>query len=468
MSNISVGSATGADEAVAALRADGSSDAAIKAFVRLYGELAAGATGLVAESDIDPVVDLPYGVDVHADPESRRAALAATAVVRLNGGLGTSMGMERAKSLLAARSSATFLDVIAQQILALRRRWEVPLPLILLDSFATQADSLAALAAYVDLPVEGLPLDVLQSREPKLDARDLRPVVWPRAPHLQWCPPGHGDLYPSLVASGVVDRLRERGMRYVFVANADNLGATPDPHLAAWFAASGAGYAAEVTPRTAMDRKGGHLARRRRDGQLILRDTAQCPAADMGAFTDARRHPFAHCNNVWIDLDVFAEVWDRHEGVLPLPLIRNTKTVDPRDPTSPSVVQIESAVGAAVEVFPDATAIVVPRSRFVPVKSCADLVVLRSDVYVDAEDASLQVSEPLRGLPQVDLDPRYYGRIDWLEARFPAGPPSLRQCDALTVVGDWTFGAGVRCVGRVHLDDPGEARCIPDGTVLTG
>ena len=97
-----------------------------------------------------------------------------------------------------------------------------------MNSFRTRDDTLAALARYDDLAVDGLDLDFLQSQEPKLRADDLTPVEWPADPSLEWCPPGHGDLYTSLVTSGVLDRLLELGYRYASVSNSDNLGAAPE------------------------------------------------------------------------------------------------------------------------------------------------------------------------------------------------------------------------------------------------
>ncbi|GMA20435.1 hypothetical protein GCM10025862_24560 [Arsenicicoccus piscis] len=255
----------------------GVSGAAIEAFAHYYGELEQGATGLVPEAEIDPVTDLPVYEDIAVTPDQAREALGQTVFVKLNGGLGTSMGMSRAKSLLPVRDGLSFLDITVRQVLAARAEHDVRLPLLLMDSFNTQQDTLAALAAYPELPVDGLPLDFLQSQEPKLLASDLTPVSWPADPRLEWCPPGHGDIYPSLLGSGVLDLIVEQGYRYLAVSNGDNLGAAPDARIVGWFASTGAPYAAEVTPRTPMDRKGGHLAHRKSDGRLILRETAQTP-----------------------------------------------------------------------------------------------------------------------------------------------------------------------------------------------
>lgn len=436
---------------------------AIEVFSHYYRQLEEGATGLIPESSIEPLLDVSQLADVEISDADAAAALDKTVVIKLNGGLGTSMGMDRAKSLLPVRDGKTFLDLIVQQVRSAREATGARLPLLFMNSFRTQSDTLAALEPYPDLPVEGLPLDFLQSKEPKLLASDLTPAEWPADPELEWCPPGHGDLYPSLLASGVLDALLEHGFRYASVSNSDNLGAGPNGTIAGWFAASGAPYAAEVCTRTANDRKGGHLAIRRSDGQLILRDTAQTPAEDMHHFTDEHTHPYFHTNNLWFDLQVLADVLRERNGVLGLPLIKNVKTVDPSDSSSPEVIQIETAMGTAVEVFPGATAIAVGRERFLPVKTTNELLLLRSDVYDLGEDGRLVQAADI---PAVDLDSRFFKRIGDFEARFADGVPSLREATSFSVAGDWTFGTGVRAVGEVALDETGTPDRVADGTVL--
>ncbi len=437
--------------------------AAIDVFSSYYTQLEEGATGLISEDSIAPLTEVDQLADTQVDEDAAREALARTVVIKLNGGLGTSMGMDKAKSLLPVRDGKTFLDLIVDQVRGARERYQVPLPLLLMNSFRTVDDTRAALAAHPDLAVDDLPLDFLQNLEPKLRANDLTPVEWPADPSLEWCPPGHGDVYTALGASGVLTALLERGYRYASVSNSDNLGAAPDATIAGWFAASGAPYAAELCRRTAADRKGGHLAVRRSDGQLILRDTAQTAPEEMDFFTDEHRHPYFHTNNLWWDLERLAATLAERDSVLGLPLIRNTKNVDPADPSSPEVIQVESAMGAAIEVFPGATAIAVGRERFLPVKTTNDLLLLRSDVYEVGEQGRL--SRVVEKAPLVDLDTSHYKRIRDFEARFPQGAPSLREATSLTVRGEWTFGADVVLRGEVSLADEGP-RTVPDGTVL--
>src|SRR3954468_13120247 len=358
---------------------------AIDVFTHYYKLVESGETGMIPESSIEPV-DIPALADVDLPDPVPTDGLAGTVVIKLNGGLGTSMGLDKAKSLLEVRDGLCFLDIIARQVLWAREQYDVPLPLIFMDSFHTSEDTLSALSRY-DLAVQGpdgaepLPLDFLQNKEPKLRADDLTPVRWEEEPDLEWCPPGHGDLYTALRGTGLLDRLIEQGYRRVFVSNSDNLGATPDPRVAEWFARSGAPFAIESVRRTPSDRKGGHFARRTSDGRIVLRETAQTLDEDKEALADLDRHRFASTNNIWIDLAALRSTLRAQEGRLGLPFIRNVKTVDPSDSTTPEVIQIETAMGAAIEVFDGAALIEVSRQRFLPVKTTNDLLVLRSDCY---------------------------------------------------------------------------------------
>lgn len=120
----------------------------------------------------------------------------------------------------------------------------------------------------------------------------------------------------------------------------------------------------ECCRRTEADKKGGHLALRKGDSQLILRESAQCAKEDEPAFQDISRHQFFNTNNLWVRLDLLFDLMKKSGGFVPLPTILNGKTVDPQQDTSTPVWQLETAMGAAIECFPGAGAVVVPRSRF--------------------------------------------------------------------------------------------------------
>ncbi|MDO5534926.1 MAG: UTP--glucose-1-phosphate uridylyltransferase [Propionibacteriaceae bacterium] len=453
---------SGLDRARQKMADAGATEAALDVFTHYYRELESSGGGFIREDDIEPLTDPPRLASVDVDPDAAQEALSRTVLIKLNGGLGTSMGLDGPKTLLPVRGRKTFLDVIVAQVLHARERYDARLPLLFMNSFRTRKATLEHLDAYDELPVGDLPIDFLQGFEPKLTVDGLEPVEWPADPALEWCPPGHGDIYTALVGTGILDQLLEDGFRYVSIANGDNLGAGPNATLAGWFAQSGAPYAAEVCPRTPNDRKGGHLAVRKSDGQLILRDTAQCAPEEMHFFTDEDRHPYFHANNLWIDLAALKRLMAERRNVLGLPLIRNHKTVDPSDPTSPEVVQMETAMGAAIEVFPGAQAIAVERDRFLPVKTTNELMLVRSDAFALGADARLLATT--ERLPGVSLDKRFYGLLPDFDARVEY-VPSLREAHSLTVEGDWTFAEPVTVVGDAHLEDAGEPRTVEDEVI---
>jgi UTP--glucose-1-phosphate uridylyltransferase len=252
------------------------------------------------------------------------------------------------------------------------------------------------------------------------------------------------------------------------ISNIDNLGARVEPRIAAYLASEGIPFLMETVIGTEAERKGGHLARRRSDGRLVLRETAQLAPDDEQSFRDFRHWRYYNTNNLWLDLTALDDVLESSDGVMELPLIVNRKTVDPRDSSTPAVLQLESAMGAAIQSFPGAQLLCVPRTRFVPVKTTNDLLVLRSDAYHLTEDQLVEpVPERNGTLPFVELDKRYYRVIDEFEARFPFGPPSLRDAERLVVEGDVTFGRDVAVRGAVEVIVDGPRR-IDDGTVLVG
>jgi UTP--glucose-1-phosphate uridylyltransferase len=439
-------SEAGLTAAVEKMHADGVPHAAMASFSHYYRQLESGDTGMLAESEVEPVTSLPDAAEL---PEVDGVPLDRVAILKLNGGLGTSMGLQGPKSLLEVKPGVTFLEVVRRQA------EHASVPLVLMNSFATRDASMAAIGERAD--------DFVQSKVPKLLADDLVPVEWPADPAKEWAPPGHGDLYPSLLASGMLDELLGRGIRWAFASNVDNLGATLDPRILAWVAREEIPFLMEAADRTEADRKGGHLARRAGGGGLVLREVAQCPDEDLDAFQDVSRHRYFNTNTLWIDLMELRSLLGARDGVLGLPMIVNRKTVDPSDSSSPAVIQLESAMGAAIDVFDGARALRVPRRRFAPVKTTDDLLAVRSDAWTLREDGTMEPATDR--LPVVDLDPAHYRLVPDFEARFPAGAPSLVDCRRLTVRGDVTFGGGVVVRGEVTVEGPER---VPDGAVLEG
>lgn len=448
------------------MEADGQSESAIRAFEAAYSQLVAGSESTIAESSISPATDLPSLDELEeAGTDDPSGLLNACVVIKLNGGLGTGMGLDRAKSLLPVRDGQSFLDLIARQILHLRERYRQPLRFLLMSSFATRDDTDAALQGYADLGQKDA-LQFIQSRVPKVDAETLRPAESPGEEDLAWCPPGHGDLYASLLGSGQLERLLDAGVRYAFVSNSDNLGATLDLDLLRYFANSGKSFLMEVTRRTPADRKGGHLAVDRGTGGLLLRESAQCSESDVVAFQDIDLHRYFNTNNLWLRLDRIKETLDAHGGLLLLPVIKNLKNLNPRDKSTPSVIQLEVAMGAAIGTLENTGAIEVDRSRFAPVKTTEDLFSLRSDAYVLTEDFRLQLHPDRDRIPpNVVLDSSHYKLVDQLDLSLAAGVPSLAQCDRLEVRGPVTFSPDVVLQGNISIENASEeSRAVPNGT----
>jgi len=428
----------------------GISAPAIRAFEDSYLRMCAGGDGMISESSIEVVDSVPRFAELSLPSGNLEGLARELVVIKLNGGLGTGMGLNRAKSLLEVKDGLNFLDLIARQVLALRQSVHPDIRFLLMNSFSTREDSLSYLDKYPGLS-QGFPLDFLQSKVPKIDAETLEPVDWKEDPALEWCPPGHGDLYLSLFASGLLDDCLQAGVKFAFISNSDNLGAYPDFRIIDYLKREEIPFLMEVTRRTAADRKGGHLARRKEDGRLVLREGAQCPDEDLEVFQDVDRHRFFNTNNLWIRLDYLRAAVSGQGGFLSLPLICNKKNVDPTRPDSKTVYQLETAMGAAIECFERAGALEVPRSRFAPVKKTDDLIALRSDAYELTDSWQVQLTAERSGVPPtISLDSSYYKFIQDFD-RLVKRPPSLKACQSLSISGPVAFEENIILEGKISL-----------------
>eukprot|EP00928_Gymnodinium_smaydae_P020925 TRINITY_DN180_c0_g3_i1.p1 TRINITY_DN180_c0_g3~~TRINITY_DN180_c0_g3_i1.p1 ORF type:complete len:517 (+),score=102.62 TRINITY_DN180_c0_g3_i1:120-1670(+) len=446
----------------AKMKADGFNDAAINAFKYNFKFLCSGASPMIPDSALLPVADLPSyeSLDIAAEAD----LLKTTVILKLNGGLGTGMGLEKAKSLLPVINGNTFLDLIAKQVDWMKTKYDQKdLKFMLMNSFATSKDTLDALSKYSSLG-SGSDLEFVQNKAPKVIRDNFAPAEWPSNPDCEWCPPGHGDLYPAMLGSGTLDKLLQQGFKYMFVSNSDNLGATMDLKILTHFVKSGAPFMMEVAARTDADKKGGHLATLAATKGLTLRESAQCPPEDEASFQDVTKYKYFNTNNLWVDLVKLKALFDKEGGAVPLPVMLNEKTVDPRDKKSTKVYQLETAMGAAISAFEGAAAILIPRSRFAPVKKTDDLLALRSDAYVLTEDFRIELAPERKGVPPlVKLDDRYKF-VDAMDTLIPNGVPSLKECSKLTVKGEVEFAAGIEIVGEVTISNKSDGKkVVPAG-----
>lgn len=442
--------------------------AAIDTFILYYTQLQSGSTGFISDQEIKPLD--PRDIDDYADIESYskygRDFLRKTVLIKLNGGLGTTMGLQGPKSLIPVKNGLSFLDITAHQIQSMNHQNGFSTPLILMNSFNTEQESCQGLQKYPDLKTE-IPGSFIQHMFPKILKSNLAPAQYPENPQLEWNPSGHGDLYTSLSTSGTLDKLLKAGYRYAFVSNIDNLGANLDTRTLGYFAVKEFSFLMEVTDRTWMDRKGGHLARHNK-GYLVLREEAQCPPEELKQFRDISRYSFFNTNNLWVDLQALKDLLKRKNDILELPMIRNLKKLNPLDPDSQEVFQLESAMGTAISVFNNASAIRVPRSRFAPVKNCEELLLLWSDCYQLTDDYRIKCN-PVNNCSKltITLDPKFYSRLDLLQQRFPFGAPSLVECNNLTITGDVRFGKNVKIRGKINISNEKPTQeVIPDNTLI--
>ena len=379
--------------AVEKMRREGLPDIAIETFADYERRLREGEQGTLPESEIEPLDDLPDAAEL---PEGGDEALDRVVVLKLNGGLGTSMGMTRAKSLLEVKDGLSFLDIIVRQVLAPARADR--------RAHAAAADEQLRHPGGLAGGARALPgagASTCRSTSSRARCRSCSPTDSSRSsgppnPALEWAPPGHGDVYTSLPPPGCSSELLDarlpvplrlqrgqprRGARAAHPRLVRARGAAVPvggdrPHRGAT-----EGRAPGAPPR---------------DGGLVLRETPRRPDEDMDAFQDTTRHRFFNCNTIWLDLRALARRSSERDGVLGLPMIVNRKTVDPTDPSSPAVIQLETAMGAAIDVFEGAAALHVPRSRFAPVKTTNELLALRSDAYVLADDWTVRLAPRAR------------------------------------------------------------------------
>ncbi|KAI5173443.1 UTP--glucose-1-phosphate uridylyltransferase [Pancytospora epiphaga] len=381
-------------------------------------------------------------------PEAEKAteSLSKLAVLKLNGGLGTTMGCVGPKSAIQVRDGKNFIDVIMKQLNHLNTSYKCDIPLILMNSFNTDKRTAKLIKNYTNIKTFN------QSAFPRISSEDLMPID-----DDIYYPPGHGDLFFSIKKSGMLDELLKEGKEYLFVSNVDNLAATVDLKILQYCISENIDFCMEVTDKTRADIKGGTLVNI--NDKLTLLEIAQVPPARKSEFTSIRKFKIFNTNSIWINLKALKSVLEKP---LELDIIQNKKMVN-----CESVIQLETAMGAAVKYFDRNCGIVVPRSRFLPVKACSDLFLLESNLYSENNGhMELNSTRISPHQPIVKLVGRNFTTITEYEKSF-AGIPDIVDLDILTVSGDVTFGKNVVLKGIVIICATNGNRIdIPDGSIL--
>lgn len=430
-------------------------------FINLVSRYLSGEAQHVDWSKIKTPTDkvvVPYDslATVPEDPAETKKLLDKLVVLKLNGGLGTTMGCTGPKSVIEVRNGLTFLDLIVIQIESLNSKYGCNVPLLLMNSFNTHEDTQKIVGKYTNSKIDIHTFN--QSQYPRLVVEDFSPLPSKgNAGKDAWYPPGHGDVFSSLMNSGRLDALLSQGKEYVFVANSDNLGAIVDLKILNHLIQNKNEYCMEVTPKTLADVKGGTLISY--DGKVQLLEIAQVPDQHVNEFKSIEKFKIFNTNNLWLNLNAVKRLVQG--DALKMEIIPNPKEVD-----EVKVLQLETAAGAAIKFFDNAIGINGPRSRFLPVKATSDLLLVQSDLYTLADGFVIRNtarSNPAN--PSIELGPEFKKVGNFL-SRFKS-IPSIIELDSLKVTGDVWFGAGVVLKGKVVIDaKPGVKLEIPDGAVL--
>jgi len=396
--------------------------------------------------------------DLTQCPPNKRAQLAnKLCVLKLNGGLGTTMGCVGPKSVIEVRGDITFLDLTVHQIQHLNTELNVTVPFILMNSFNTHKETQKVIRKYEHCNVRVLTFN--QSRFPRIVKDNMMPFPETYDKNQEeWYPPGHGDVFKSFFKSGLLQQMIAEGREYVFLSNVDNLGATVDFNILNHLVENNVEFAMEVTDKTRADVKGGTLIEY--EGKAKLLEIAQVHPSKVEEFKSIKKFKIFNTNNLWINLKAIDRLV-RQSAFDNMDIIYNPKAAE-----GVQVIQLETAAGAGIEYFNNAKGINVSRSRFLPVKSCSDLFVVQSNIY--NLDNGLLLMNPKRAfssVPLVKLGENFKKVSDYLK-RFQ-GIPDILELDQLTVSGDVTFGGGVVLKGTVIIvANYGSRIDIPSGSVL--
>ena len=418
-------------------------------FIYHYLRYLSGDTGKLAWEELTLLTPADMPTATALEPMHTELGIDAAnrvGILKLNGGLGTTMGCTGAKSSIKILPNKTFLDVIAEQVLHLRSFYKARFPLILMNSFNTSNDARTILNRKLPF------IELIQHEFPRINDESKFPFIHPNDPIQNWAPPGHGDVLLSLMSSGTAKALVREGIDYLLISNADNLAPTFDPAILGYMIANHLDFLSEVTPKTAMDTKGGTIVKVNQ--KLTLLERSQVDEAHVSQFEDPSTCTIFNTNTLWVSLPALISYYK--EAPFHLPLIVNHKTLD-----GVPIVQLETAVGSAISQFERSGILVVDRNRFLPVKKTSDLLVILSDlVQPDATQNTLVFNRHFdaNAYPDIRFD-EPLSRVSEFHDTFKS-IPSLKNLVSLSVEGRFTFGPNVSFSGKVVFHSESNERIL--------
>mmetsp|Transcript_7527 Transcript_7527/g.16400 ORF Transcript_7527/g.16400 Transcript_7527/m.16400 type:complete len:509 (+) Transcript_7527:212-1738(+) len=371
-------------------------------------------------------------------------------ILKLNGGLGTTMGCKGPKSAIEVRNSLSFLDLAVRQIEFLNTKHGVDVPLILMNSFNTDEETKRVVSKYAKRHVSIRTF--VQSKFPRCDKTTMTPVTTEKFSHDTrglWYPPGHGDVYAALARNGLLQHLISMGKEYIFISNIDNLGATVDLNILYHLMENDYKFCMEVTKRERQDISGGTLVELH--GKPVLLEKYALPKVLGDNIRRDKRFDKFNTNNIWVNLREMQRLVSVHKSLNLQVIVKEKMTTFPNGTEAPCLTFL-TAAGAAISLFDDVCVVSVPRERFLPVKTTDDLFAVQSDLFT-VKHGTLHLSEKRTitpRVPTVKLGP-CFKTVDEYMQRLPFGVPDIIDLEHLTVSGSVSFRNRIQLKGTVII-----------------
>ncbi|KAH9724769.1 UTP--glucose-1-phosphate uridylyltransferase [Citrus sinensis] len=395
----------------------------------------------------DEILVVPYDslASISEDIAETKMLLDKLVVVKFNGALGTNMGFSGPKSAIEVKNNLTPLDLMVDQVESLNSKYGCNVPLLLMDTAETHDRVQKVLEKYSNSKVDIHSLSLSQQpHEKSFEGHSRKDKLYPSS--------DHSVVFLSLMKSGTLDLLLVQGKEYALVVDSDNVAAVADPKIFNHLIQNQIEYCMEVAPVPSIDLRNSLI--NLRPGKFQLVDITQNPTKQSGG-----KFKFINTRSMWVNLRAIKRLIDTDE--LKVENFSSSKEVN-----DDQIISRGTAADSAIQFFDHTIGINVAQSRYLPVNSTSDLLLLQSDLYT--ADEGILVQNPARdnpANPSIELGPEFE-KVNDFQSRFKS-IPSIINLDSLKVEGDVWFGAGITLKGKVSIvAKPGMKLEIPDGIVL--